>query len=120
MLTVQFKNNWKSEFNQKVWLIVRKIPRGKVTTYGRIASMLSPPSIISSRAYFVQAPRWVGTALAKCPEDVPWHRVINSKGKISYRKGGSDILQKERLIQEGIQFNDSGSVDLKIFGWPDY
>jgi methylated-DNA-protein-cysteine methyltransferase related protein len=120
MLAIQLEKNWKSEFYQKVWVIVREIPFGKVTTYGRIASMISPPSTISSRAYFVQAPRWVGTALSKCPEDVPWHRVINSKGEISYKKGGSYILQKEHLLQEGIQFDALGKIDLKSYGWQDY
>ncbi|MFN2215524.1 MAG: MGMT family protein, partial [Anaerolineales bacterium] len=50
-----------------------------------------------------------------CPDDVPWHRVINSQGKISQRE--SSILQRAMLEEEGVVFNDHGKVDLRIFGW---
>ena len=106
------------EFNNKVWDIVRRIPYGKVSTYGRIASLISPPKEISPHSYYIQSPRWVGRAMASCPEDVPWQRVINSKGKISPRRGNSDALQKELLEAEGVLFDDNQRVDLAIFGWP--
>jgi methylated-DNA-protein-cysteine methyltransferase related protein len=67
------------------------------------------------KAYQAFAPRWVGGAMAACPEDVPWQRVINSKGEISQRPGADK--QRELLEEEGIRFDDRGRIDLKIFGW---
>ncbi len=104
-------------FNAKVWEIVRLVPSGMVTTYGQIGSLVPVPEGVNPKDFSSFAPRWVGGAMANCPEGVPWHRVINSQGKISLRpeKGGN--IQKELLLAEGIIFNDKGVIDLKIFGW---
>ena len=102
-------------FNQQVWELVRKIPPGKVATYGQIAGMLPLPERMDPRAYQAFAPRWVGGAMAACPEDVPWQRVINSKGEISPRPGAEH--QRQLLEEEGIPFNERGRIDLKKFGW---
>jgi methylated-DNA-protein-cysteine methyltransferase related protein len=102
-------------FNHQVWDIVRQIPPGQVATYGQIARMIPTPEGLDPRAYQAFAPRWVGAAMAKCPEDVPWQRVINSKGEISPRPGAE---QQQRLLEEeGVKFNERGRIDLKIFGW---
>ena len=53
--------------------------------------------------------------MAHCPEDVPWQRVINSQGKISPRPGAEK--QRELLEDEGVEFSESGIVDLARFGW---
>ena len=66
-------------------------------------------------AYAAFGPRWVGGAMANCPDDVPWQRVINSQGKISQRPGAQ--RQKERLLEEGVVFNEKGCIDLKKYGW---
>ena len=105
----------KGLFYEKVWDIVRQIPSGKVTTYGTIAGLIPPPDGMNPRSYDAFAARWVGGAMAACPDDVPWHRVINSQGKISQRE--SSILQRAMLEEEGVVFNDRGKVDLRIFGW---
>ena len=102
-------------FNHQVWDIARHIPPGKVATYGQIARMIPPPEDIESKAYQSFSPRWVGGAMAVCPEDVPWQRVINSKGEISPRPGAQE--QRSLLEEEGIQFNERGRIDLKIFVW---
>jgi methylated-DNA-protein-cysteine methyltransferase-like protein len=102
-------------FNQQVWELVRRIPPGKVATYGQIAGMLPPPEGMEPKAYQAFAPRWVGGAMAACPEDVPWQRVINSKGEISPRPGAEH--QRQLLEEEGIPFNERGRIDLKKFGW---
>jgi len=101
-------------FNQRVWELVRKVPQGKVATYGQIALMLPPPAGVDQESYRAFAPRWVGGAMAACPDDVPWQRVINSQGKISERPGA----QKQRLLLEGegIEFVKD-KVDLKKYGW---
>jgi len=106
-------------FNIQVWNIVRNIPAGKVATYGQIASLIGPPSGIDSGSYKSSSPRWVGSAMAKCPDDVPWQRVINAQGKISSRRSGGQFKQKELLEDEGILFDDRGRIDLKEYGWSD-
>ncbi|HKZ45026.1 MAG TPA: MGMT family protein [Anaerolineales bacterium] len=105
----------KELFHQKVWDVVRQVPFGRVTTYGTIASLIPPPGGMNPRSYDAFAPRWVGGAMAACPDNVPWHRVINSQGKISQRESAE--LQRILLEEEGVLFDDRGKVDLKIFGW---
>lgn len=95
-----------STFN-KVYEIVVRIPKGKVTTYGFIASLLNTN------------PKVIGFALhANKNHDVTCHRVINSKGKISsgYAFGGPNV-QKNILISEGIKFDENEVVDLKTYGY---
>lgn len=102
-------------FNHQVWEVVRQIPPGKVATYGQIARMIPAPEGVQAKSYLSLGPRWVGSAMAKCPEDVPWQRVINSKGEISLRPGAEH--QRQLLEEEGVPFNERNKIDLKIFGW---
>ncbi len=102
-------------FNHQVWDIVRLVPPGKVVTYGQVAKMMPLPEGMYVKAYLAFAPRWVGGAMAACPDDVPWQRVINSKGEISPRPGAQK--QRQLLEEEGIEFDERGRIDLKIFGW---
>jgi methylated-DNA-protein-cysteine methyltransferase related protein len=102
-------------FNNQVWEIVRQVPPGRVTTYGQIAKMIPPPGDLPQRSYDAFGPRWVGGAMAKCPDDVPWQRVINSQGKLSPRPGAEH--QRRLLEEESVEFNASGKVDFKRFGW---
>jgi len=101
-------------YYERVWGLVRQIPRGRVATYGQIALMLPPPDGVDFESYKAFAPRWVGGAMAACPDDVPWQRVINSQGKISLRPGA----ERQRLLleEEGVEFVKD-KVDLKKFGW---
>src|SRR3972149_2905383 len=94
---------------QRIWAIVSQIPKGKVACYGDIARL----SGLLGQA------RKVGYALhALSPgSSVPWHRVINSQGKISLPKSNRHhVKQKQLLVNEGVVFN-RGRVDLKEFGW---
>ena len=102
------------EFRQRVWELVRQVPRGKVATYGQIALMLPPPAGVDFEGYRAFGPRWVGGAMATCPDDVPWQRVINAQGKISQRPGAEK--QRNLLEQEGIVFVKD-RIDLKKYGW---
>lgn len=98
----------------QVWEIARQVPCGKVVTYGQIAQMIPPPAGVESQEYKTFGPRWVGDAMAACPDDVPWQRVINAQGKISERPGAQ--RQRRLLEEEGIVFvNDK--VDLKRDQW---
>jgi methylated-DNA-protein-cysteine methyltransferase-like protein len=101
-------------YYEQVWNLVRQIPLGKVASYGQIALMLTPPAGMDFDAYKAFAPRWVGGAMAACPDDVPWQRVINSQGKISQRPGSE--RQRALLEEEGVEFVKD-KVDFKKYGW---
>ncbi len=101
-------------FYEQVWHLVRQVPRGKVATYGQIAQLLPPPAEIDLETYQALSPRWVGSAMAACPDDVPWQRVINAQGKISNRPGAQ--RQRQLLEQEGIVFVKD-KVNLKVYQW---
>jgi len=103
----------KQQYYEQVWALVRQIPYGMVATYGRISKILPKPVEISSEDYQFSASRWVGLAMAACPDDVPWHRVINSQGKISHPEAGE---QKKRLVKEGI-FYSKDIVNLNEYEW---
>jgi methylated-DNA-protein-cysteine methyltransferase-like protein len=107
----------REEFNHKIWALVRQIPPGKVSTYGRIAAFLAPPPGMDPKSYLAFGARWVGGAMANCPQDVPWQRVINSQGKVSLRPGGGGNQQRQLLEEEGIIFDEHNRVDLKIYAW---
>lgn len=105
-------------FNAQVWEIVRQIPEGKVATYGQIAGLIRPPGGMAAADYRAFGARWVGGAMAACPEGVPWQRVINAQGKISIRKGSSGhLVQRELLENEGVVFDGRERVDLERYGW---
>lgn len=106
------------DFFETVWLITGQIPRGKISSYGQIASMIPPYPNTDPDQHQRLAPRWVGTAMRKVPEGqrIPWQRVINSQGKISL-PDASGIRQKALLEAEGIVFDASGTVDLLNYGW---
>ena len=103
------------KFHPLVWAVVRQVPPGRVTTYGRIAALIPAPEHVAPETYKAFGPRWVGAAMAACPEDVPWQRVVNSEGKISPRGGAEH--QRQLLEAEGVQFDAKGRIDLKKFGW---
>jgi methylated-DNA-protein-cysteine methyltransferase-like protein len=104
----------REEFNRRVWELARRIPLGKVATYGQLAMMLKPPAGIEVSTYRAFGPRWVGGAMAACPDDVPWQRVINSQGKISDRPGAAK--QRQLLKAEGVEFVKD-RIDMQRFGW---
>ncbi len=105
------------EFFETVWEIVRQIPPGKVCTYGQIAGMIPPSGDMNPKNYEAFGARWVGSAMANCPGDVPWQRVINSQGKISVRGESGTETQRRLLEEEGVIFNENGKVDLKRYRW---
>jgi methylated-DNA-protein-cysteine methyltransferase-like protein len=94
---------------EQVLALVRRIPRGRVMTYGQISSELA------SRL----SPRAVGWILHRCPDDVPWQRVVNASGGIStdrlpdFPKG----LQRSMLEAEGVTFRANGTLDLDEYRW---
>lgn len=101
----------------KVYDLVRAIPPGRVMAYGRIAAFILPPLDMDPGQYLKLSPRWVGQAMANCPEEVPWQRVINSQGKVSPRPGYGPMVQRSLLEQEGVTFDAKERVDFEQYGW---
>ncbi|MCL4490217.1 MAG: methylated-DNA--[protein]-cysteine S-methyltransferase [Chloroflexi bacterium] len=91
----------------QVYRLVRQVPRGRVVTYGQIARALGMP----------HGARTVGWAMRACPDDVPWHRVVNSQGRISLRPTAGYQEQRIRLKEEGVHFRRDGRMDLSKYGW---
>ena len=95
---------------QAIHAVVARIPRGRVSTYGRLAALAGLPG----RA------RLVGRALRELPPgvDLPWHRVLNAAGKVSARGDalGHEDLQAHLLLREGVRL-DGGAVDLDRYLW---
>jgi len=107
----------RNAFNALVWEITRQVPPGKVCSYGQIASMIPPPPGMTLKAFEGLGARWVGGAMAACPSDVPWQRVVNSQGKISLPKGPGYDHQRQLLEAEGVTFDEKDRIDLKRFRW---
>lgn len=97
----------KAEFSTGVYRLVRRIPYGRVSTYGDIAALLGAP----------RAARGVGHALSMLPEgtDIPWWRVLNRNGEISMHGMGGHV-QRLRLEQEGVRVAGR-RVDLAKLRW---
>ncbi len=98
-------------FYRLVYRVVRRVPRGKVVTYGQVAAILGQP----------RGARAVGMALGALRPPllhlVPWQRVINSAGRCSHRDGLSAAVQRDLLEREGVRFDRSGKVDLRHTRW---
>jgi methylated-DNA-protein-cysteine methyltransferase-like protein len=94
----------------RILAAVRRIPLGRVSTYGGVAQVAGLP----------RRARLVGTVLRQTPasRDLPWHRVINAGGQISFPEGSDAYLRQRRKLQaEGVVFR-GGRVDLQRYGWP--
>jgi methylated-DNA-protein-cysteine methyltransferase related protein len=102
-----------------VWEIVEQIPEGICSSYGQIASMIPPPEGIDPEQYDRLSPRWVGSAMnASKDRVIPWQRVINSQGKISFPAGSSTADEQRALLEmEGVEFDEQGRVDFETVGW---
>ncbi len=92
-----------------IWATIKKIPKGRVATYGQVAR----------EAGFPKQPRLAGYALHHMPAgtQMPWHRVINAQGKISFPVGSEQYEKQKRLLEEeGVLFL-KGRVDLTRYQW---
>jgi methylated-DNA-protein-cysteine methyltransferase-like protein len=90
----------------RVHALVRRIPRGRVATYGQLSQLLD--GRLSALA--------VGWAMRAAPDDVPWHRVVNARGTMS-TDGSSPGLQRALLEAEGVRFDARGVLDLPRYQW---
>jgi methylated-DNA-protein-cysteine methyltransferase related protein len=99
-----------SRIAQQVWQVVALIPRGRVTTYGRIADLAGIPG----------GARRVGHILSQLPRGtrLPWHRVVNAAGGISLPVGSAAHRRQRSLLRgEGVEFGKTGRIPLRRFGW---
>jgi methylated-DNA-protein-cysteine methyltransferase-like protein len=94
---------------EAVFAVVRKIPEGRVMTYGQVAAVLG------SRL----SPRAVGWMLHRCPDGVPWQRVVNASGGCSTERlpDFPPGLQRAMLEGEGVDFRPNGTLDLEAYRW---
>jgi methylated-DNA-protein-cysteine methyltransferase-like protein len=101
------------KLHELIYDVVEQIPRGKVATYGQVALLAGLPG---------QA-RLAGYAMFNLPEElvgrIPWQRVINAQGRISYSEArlGNDHKQRQLLEREGVVFDARGKIDLRVYGW---
>ncbi len=94
----------------RIYAVVRRIPPGRVATYGQVAELAGLPGHA----------RQVGYALHALPQHsaVPWQRVLNARGTLSLRRTpGGEITQRLLLEREGIRFDSVGRVSLKLAQW---
>jgi methylated-DNA-protein-cysteine methyltransferase related protein len=95
---------------RRIYAVVRRIPKGRVATYGQVAALAG----LEGQA------RQVGYALHALPEEtvIPWHRVVNASGRISRRSlPGGELVQQILLQREGIRLDPSGRVPLARVRW---
>ena len=95
---------------QRIYQVVKRIPSGRVATYGQVARLAGLPGHA----------RQVGYALHALPEKstVPWHRVVNARGAISLRSmPGAELVQQQLLQREGVRVGPNGRVRLQQVGW---
>jgi methylated-DNA-protein-cysteine methyltransferase-like protein len=105
---LKFVHKKKKDFFSKVYEVVKRIPYGKVTTYGHIAEVCGIKS----------AARTVGWAINGCGLDIPAHRVVNRYGALTGKHHfGDPHLMEELLLSEGIEFNEMGCVKLEKHLW---
>ncbi len=97
------------DFLQHLYTALAAIPAGRVVTYGQLAVLAGRPG----------GARWAGRVLSQLPEgsQLPWHRVINAQGRLSFPTGSAAFVRQQVLLTaEGVEFRASGRIDLKRFG----
>ena len=96
-------------FSQRVKDLIKRIPRGKVATYGQIATYAGNPRASRQVVWILHS--------STGKEKLPWHRVINGMGKISLKPGYGYEIQKALLLKEGVKFDRNNRIDFKRFLW---
>ena len=98
-------------FTMRVYESVRLIPRGRVTTYSSIATLVYSPRAARAVGQALNAGLWG-------PDEVPWQRVVNAQGRISLRGDlARGRLQRALLEEENVLFDETDRIDLARFGW---
>lgn len=98
------------EFRRRILELVAQIPRGKVMTYGQLALLAGQPGAARQAGY-------VMNSLQGTEHGLPWQRVVNAQGRVSTGKIGLGDLQLALLINDGVEFDSSGRLDLAARQW---
>ena len=93
---------------ENIYEVVKLVPFGMVTTYGKVSQLSG-----------INNARLVGYALSilQANTEIPWHRIVNRDGEISYREGAGPSLQKTMLESEGVVFSKEGCINLERYRW---
>jgi methylated-DNA-protein-cysteine methyltransferase-like protein len=109
--SIELSRGGTSHRYRRIYSVVARIPRGRVATYGQVARLAGLPGHA----------RLVGYALSALTEGsrLPWHRVVNAKGRISLRgdRSPANVVQRLRLERESVRFDGSGVISLERFRW---
>ena len=109
MLNNCVTENMETSFSQRVKEIMKKIPPGKVATYGQIAAYAGNPHATRQVVWILHS--------SSQKDKLPWHRVVNSKGRISLKTNYGYETQKELLEKEGIKFDKDDNIDFGRYLW---
>jgi len=101
--------NMKQSFTERLKALIKQIPTGKVATYGQIALYGGNPRASRQVAWILHS--------SSTKDNLPWHRVINSKGRISLPKDRGYDIQKKLLENEGVVFDEDDFIDLDDYIW---
>jgi methylated-DNA-protein-cysteine methyltransferase-like protein len=96
-------------FTQEVKSLIKRIPRGKVATYGQIATCAGNPRATRLVVWILNS--------SSQKDKLPWHRVINGKGRISLKPGHGYEIQKALLQKEGVEFDEYDVIDFECYLW---
>jgi methylated-DNA-protein-cysteine methyltransferase-like protein len=103
-------------FYEQVYAVVRRVPPGKVTSYGRVAQMLGRPNAARAVGYALSALK--GKPEDDTTGDVPWQRVVNSQGRISIKNREHSARQQAELLRsEGVEVSEDLKIDFDRFLW---
>ena len=95
---------------ERIYAVVRRIPRGRVATYGQVADLAGLPGHARQVGYALHA--------LDPARRLPWHRVINARGEVSPRSApGYERIQRHHLEREGVEFDPAGRVSLSRYAW---
>lgn len=97
-------------FTAAVLAVIKRIPRGSVATYAHVAALAGNPRAVRAVVWILHS--------SSAKHRLPWHRVINSQGRISLPPGAGYEEQRAKLEREGIDFELGGRIDLKQYLWP--
>ncbi|MFX0057143.1 MAG: MGMT family protein [Candidatus Hodarchaeota archaeon] len=98
-----------NSFSNRVKTLIKGIPYGKIATYGQLATSAGNPRAARQVAWLLHS--------SSKKDNLPWHRVINSRGYISLPRFKGYELQKQLLLEEGIEFGENDFIDLKKYQW---
>ncbi len=96
-------------FSHRVKEIIKRVPRGKVATYGQVATLAGNHRAARQVAWILHS--------SSQSDDLPWHRIVNRSGRISLKQNRGYEIQKSLLKIEGIEFDENDSIDFRRYLW---